>query len=418
MAARPWAGGAALAALAGFAPVARGAPCMNALGLDQCFHYVALDATLHCAEWFCPGCPYAGYCDAYCGFCDGSMIVQDCRGVHAPSIFVGDGFCDSRIYLFDGKLVDFDCPEFECDGGDCVDGTDPHAHEGGCATAMDASVGELFDATIYAIQHRGDRGDDLARAFDCHRSALSHRIVRLRGVAVSLVAEDGFYAQEAPGGAWRGVFVHTGSRDPVLAALKIGDAVDVVGYVDEHLGRTQIETAGIAARNVTVVGHGGAPEPVDVSTEDLGDYARRPDGSTNCASVGEPYEGVLVRLRDVALRGEADDYGRVEADDGSGPTRLDSAPGFDAAASFAGVDIFVATPHKRKMRRALLSRGETAKKRRTPAKVRRRAPAAPRPVPVGHAPAALGGERLGRRGPRRGGVLCPRGYIRGDVAQM
>ena len=97
------------------------APCGNELGLEECFHYVVLDATYHCAEYFCPECTYSGYCDSYCGFCEGSTIVQDCRGVHAPMAFIGDGFCDAGVYLYDGKVVDLNCEEYECDGGDCAE---------------------------------------------------------------------------------------------------------------------------------------------------------------------------------------------------------------------------------------------------------------------------------------------------------
>ena len=109
-----------LAALVAAVGLPAAAPCRNYLNYGDCFHYTAIDATFHCGEFFCPGCPYSGYCDELCGFCgEYGSLLHDCHGVEAPSVFIGDGFCDDGTYLYDGKTVDFDCPAFGCDGGDC-----------------------------------------------------------------------------------------------------------------------------------------------------------------------------------------------------------------------------------------------------------------------------------------------------------
>ena len=74
--------------------------CSNVLGYGACFHYTAIDATFHCSEFFCPGCPYSGHCDELCGFCgEYGSLLRDCHGVEAPSVFIGDGFCDDGTYL-------------------------------------------------------------------------------------------------------------------------------------------------------------------------------------------------------------------------------------------------------------------------------------------------------------------------------
>ena len=316
-----------LAALVAAVGLPAAAPCRNYLNYGDCFHYTAIDATFHCSEFFCPGCPYSGHCDELCGFCgEYGSLLRDCRGVEAPSVFIGDGFCDDGTYLYDGKTVDFDCPAFGCDGGDC-----PSALE--CGTDAPTPSGprerDVYAATIEEIQRRAtldfedDDGDDASIVFDCSRSVLSHRVVRVSGV-VSAVAGTGFYFQDGVG-PWNGLFAHAGSTAAVLSSLRVGDVVDVVGYVDEHLGQTQVEVAGDDAFGVAVVGRTAPYAAVDVATATLGAYRRRErddvDGA-RCPDAGEPYEGVLVRVSDVALSGSADAFGRVAADDGSGGTLL------------------------------------------------------------------------------------------------
>ncbi|KAH8077170.1 sulfuric ester hydrolase [Aureococcus anophagefferens] len=281
--------------------------CSNVYGYGDCFHYTAIDATFHCSEFFCPGCPYSGYCDELCGFCgEYGSLLRDCHGVEAPSVFIGDGLCDDGTYLYDGKTVDFDCPAFGCDGGDC-----PSASE--CGTDAPTPSGprerDVYAATIEEIQRRAtldfedDDGDDASIVFDCSRSVLSHRVVRVSGV-VSAVAGTGFYFQDGVG-PWSGLFAHAGSTAAVLSSLRVGDVVDVVGYVDEHLGQTQVEVAGDDAFGVAVVGRAAPYAAVDAAT------------ATPARS--------------------ADAFGRVAADDGSGGTLLDSSSAFDTAAYLAAL---------------------------------------------------------------------------------
>ena len=133
--------------------------------------------------------------DAYCGYCEGLEIVQDCLGQRAPRVFVGDGFCDAQLYLYDGALVDFNCPEWSCDGGDCGAATETPVD---CATASPTASNhssvENVAATvaIEAIQRWEAPSLDVSRVYDCQRSPLSHTIVRVASATVSAVAETGF----------------------------------------------------------------------------------------------------------------------------------------------------------------------------------------------------------------------------------
>ena len=148
---------------------------------------------------------------------------------------------------------------------------------------------------------------------------------------VTLKTSRGFYCQDAAA-LWSGIFVHAGSSAPYLRGLGPGDRVEVDGYVDEHLGQTQIEVEAdrewtdTTQDRVRVVATGVAVEPLDVDTGVLGGYAQA------CDQGAEAYEGVLVRVGASTLQGGADDFGRVGLDDGSGLTHVDSSGGFDTAA--------------------------------------------------------------------------------------
>ncbi len=60
------------------------------------------------------------------GGCPGGEI-EDCDGVCAPAEWVGDGYCDDETYEWpdgSGTTIDFNCAEFDYDGGDCSAGDD------------------------------------------------------------------------------------------------------------------------------------------------------------------------------------------------------------------------------------------------------------------------------------------------------
>ena len=87
---------------------------------------------LSCDEWFCPECIYSHACDSYCGYCkaldhdcQGPLLATDCEleslGFRSCKDWLGNGCCDDGYgYESDsGRRVDFNCPEFHCDKGDC-----------------------------------------------------------------------------------------------------------------------------------------------------------------------------------------------------------------------------------------------------------------------------------------------------------
>ena len=54
----------------------------------------------------------------------------DCVGNIAPESWLGDGFCDDSTYSWNNYLIDFNCAEFNYDGGDCPIPIDPNITPG------------------------------------------------------------------------------------------------------------------------------------------------------------------------------------------------------------------------------------------------------------------------------------------------
>ena len=181
-----------------------GAACTNTL--DECWRFVEWQATFFCTEEFCPSCPHAGGCDDWCGLCDDEPLVPDCNGHMAPSGFRGDGYCDAGLHRYDGELIDFNCPEHGCDGGDCQPGADAYDHEVPCATAAPTPATPAPTQQVDTIASIQNSTIISSHFMDCRPSPRHHALVRVTCV-VTLVTKVGFYCQDAAA-SWSGVFVH------------------------------------------------------------------------------------------------------------------------------------------------------------------------------------------------------------------
>lgn len=51
--------------------------------------------------------------------------IEDCFGNCAPADWVGDQYCDDGSYDYNGVAIYFNCPEFDCDAGDCDPNSEP-----------------------------------------------------------------------------------------------------------------------------------------------------------------------------------------------------------------------------------------------------------------------------------------------------
>ncbi|MEE2907535.1 MAG: GC-type dockerin domain-anchored protein [Planctomycetota bacterium] len=54
-----------------------------------------------------------------CGPC-GIGEIQDCLGNCVHASWLGDSFCDDGSYSYNGNDIYLNCPDFDCDGGDCA----------------------------------------------------------------------------------------------------------------------------------------------------------------------------------------------------------------------------------------------------------------------------------------------------------
>ena len=303
-----------------------GAACTNTLCENEpceCGRFVEWQATFFCTEEFCPSCPHVGGCDDWCGLCDDEPLVPDCNGHMAPSGFRGDGYCDAGLHRYDGELIDFNCPEHGCDGGDCQPGADAYDHEVPCATAAPTSITPAPTQvdTIASIQNSTLAGSHF---MDCRPSPRHHALVRVTCV-VTLVTKVGFYCQDAaaPGRASSCMRRTTRSRSRCSRATRspVRDA-----YVDEELGaRSWRWPPRTTSKSCS------ATRPWRRSSSTQARWAVLPNANRpRCLASAEPYEGLLVRIANATLT-SVDGYVFV-ADGSGGTTPLGSTAGrFDAA---------------------------------------------------------------------------------------
>ncbi|MEQ1572047.1 MAG: hypothetical protein ABMA64_40845, partial [Myxococcota bacterium] len=108
--------------------------------------------------------------------------------------------------------------------------------------------------------------------------------VSVSGV-VSGVASDGVYVQDPAGGAYSGVWVYTGGAYGPFAR---GEALDVVGQVQEPGGETTID---LVSSGIPSISSGGVGAEPAASALGVGALVADP----------EPWEGVLVELTDVVV---------------------------------------------------------------------------------------------------------------------
>ena len=137
--------------------------------------------------------------------------------------------------------------------------------------------------------------------------------------AISAVAYNGFYCQDAPA-VWSGLWVYADHSANAYwgddITYTVGELVRVSGVIDEYYGVTEIDVSDdVDNFAITRIGYDyDMITPIAVDSGTIG---------TSCNLAGEAYEGVLVTLSDVEIMGEENSYGEIEIDDGSGATQLE-----------------------------------------------------------------------------------------------
>lgn len=104
-------------------------------------------------------------------------------------------------------------------------------------------------------------------------------MVEVRDVIVTGVGSNGFYVQEPMSGMFSGTWVFTGMGGPPPPAL--GDVVDLAGVHEEFFGLTEINVAEGSVTVTATPGAGNVPSAQVLAPAEL----------------GEPWEGVFVRIQ-------------------------------------------------------------------------------------------------------------------------
>ncbi len=157
--------------------------------------------------------------------------------------------------------------------------------------ALTLSAGLMAQLTCYQIQYTDNPNGN---------SPYNGQSVTVQGIVTARRPNAAFYIGDAGGGPWSGLYVFHANTSNLV---EVGDMVKLTGTVTEYNGLTELT-------NVTAseVLSGNNPVPItSISTADL------PLGG----SVGEPYEGVMVRFNDVQIKSTMDNYGVYKIADSS-----------------------------------------------------------------------------------------------------
>ncbi len=157
-------------------------------------------------------------------------------------------------------------------------------------------VAFLGATTIYDIQYTTNAGDGT------YPSPMVDQQVTVTGIVtgVGFTSAQSFFISDPEGGAWHGVMVFGADAEN----LQVGDEVEVTGTVKEYYGYTEIGEN----PTVSVLSSGNnVPAPVEVG----------------CAQVDEAVEGCLVKLPQVTVAQEQDQYGQWLVTDGNGVCQID-----------------------------------------------------------------------------------------------
>eukprot|EP00958_Prasinococcus_capsulatus_P016396 scaffold1809_cov386-Prasinococcus_capsulatus_cf.AAC.25 len=188
---------------------------------------------------------------------------------------------------------------------------------------------ESEQATIQQITSHSNPVDYDCATFD---SPYLEKFVFVEGV-VTYVGRYAFFIQQGQGpGSGVRVFVSAAFRSPLSEGghfPTVGQYVLVEGLVSEYYYSTQINSLKLVqALQRTVV----MPDPLTLDAA-IFDHA-------NCTIEAEQYEGVLVRLENVEITSEADQYSQVFVSDGTGTMHIHGYYVEDANGNYEQMTVF------------------------------------------------------------------------------
>ncbi len=157
--------------------------------------------------------------------------------------------------------------------------------------------------SITEIQSASDPGEGL----DCYPSPFIGQTVFVTGIVTAIQpgSNPRFYMQDPWADSFSGVYVFDYSVAPA-----VGDELWLSAEVEEYFGFTELQNV-VASTTISTGNNIGSTL---ISTGDL---------SGGCSLSGEEYEGVLVKLQNVTVIEEPNEFGEWIVDDGSGPCQID-----------------------------------------------------------------------------------------------
>jgi hypothetical protein len=188
--------------------------------------------------------------------------------------------------------------------------TDPSAvNYNEVATDDDGSCEYAIDKTIYEIQYTDQAGEG---TYDCYPSPYgtfgNEQYVTTTGVVTAVKSDNpNFYIQDISTNTYAGIYVYDNTWSPVL-----GNEITITGKVEEYYGFTEVTTLS----SYTVNSSGNTVAIKDITTGDL---------ANGCTATGESLEGMLVRISNVNVTQEVNDYGEWYVDDGTGVCQIDDS---------------------------------------------------------------------------------------------
>ena len=149
----------------------------------------------------------------------------------------------------------------------------------------------------------------------CYVTAMMGQLVTVYGYVTGVDAY-GFYMQDNMASALNeGLYVYAYAASFIVNRT-VGERVMVTALVDEYYSLTELNLRTTTNPIVLSISTGTTLTPLATTTGAIG---------SSCTASGEAHEGLLVSVTSVTITSEANQYGEVSIDDGSGPTQLEDS---------------------------------------------------------------------------------------------
>jgi predicted extracellular nuclease len=153
---------------------------------------------------------------------------------------------------------------------------------------------QVLQASIYDIQFTEDPSGD---------SPYNGQMVEVNGIVTGFGYNNNnyFFISSPAGGAWNGLYIYQFDYE-----VAVGDNVTIIGEISEYYNFTEL---GFIESLIVNSSGNTLPNPEELTTAEL--------------AAMEAYESVLVKVNDVTVTSEVDEFGQSYINDGTGDCQLD-----------------------------------------------------------------------------------------------